>query len=191
VNAHALNLHGLLLLESPVFGDERGSFRELWRADVAAAAGLPTFVQDNVSSSALGVVRGLHYQHPNGQGKLITVLHGAIRDVALDIRRGSPTFGEWEGVELGAGQGRQLYIPPGFAHGFQALAADTVVAYRCTAFYDPAAEGIIRWNDPDLAIDWPLAESTLSSKDAAAPRLAEVPPERLPRFVAAPLHTAR
>jgi dTDP-4-dehydrorhamnose 3,5-epimerase len=177
---------GLLLFEPPVFRDDRGSFREVWRAEAWSRAGLPPLLQDNVSCSARGVLRGLHYQHPDGQGKLVTVLRGAIWDVALDIRTGSPTFGQWVGMELDSG-GRQFYIPPGFAHGFQALEEDTVVAYKCSAYYRPDAEGTVLWNDPDLAIHWPIPQPRLSPKDAGAPPLSTLTPDRLPAYPSPPL----
>jgi dTDP-4-dehydrorhamnose 3,5-epimerase len=177
------SLPGVLLLERPVFRDARGFFRELWRAEAFEAAGLPArFVQDNLSYSTRGVLRGLHYQHPQPQGKLICVLRGSIHDVAVDIRAGSPTFGRWVGVALDAESGRQLYVPEGFAHGFAVTGADALVLYKCTAPYRPGAEGSIRWDDPDLDIAWPLIDPVLSPKDAAAARLADVPADRLPAW---------
>ena len=128
-------------------------------------------MQDNHSRSQRGVLRGLHYQEPNAQGKLVRCTRGAIFDVAVDIRRGSPTFGKWYGVELNEKNQQMLWVPVGFAHGFCALVDDTDVLYKVTAFYDPKSERSIIWNDPDLAIDWPVREPRLAPKDAAAPRL--------------------
>jgi dTDP-4-dehydrorhamnose 3,5-epimerase len=181
------DLPGVLILEPPVFGDDRGTFRETWRRDRWAAAGLPErFEQDNLSASRPGVLRGLHYQHPNPQGKLVSVFAGAVFDVAVDIRRGSPTFGRWVGVELSAENGRQLWVPPDFAHGFvvTAVGGDGVAlfGYKCTSVYDPAAEGSLRWDDPAIGIAWPVEAPVLSPKDAAAPRLAEVAAGRLPAY---------
>ena len=179
-------LPGVLIVEPRVFRDDRGFFLETFNIARYAEAGLPaTFVQDNVSMSRRGVLRGLHYQHPTGQGKLVSVLRGEVYDVAVDIRRGSPTFGRWAGAVLSAGNMRQLYVPPGFAHGFLALSDEVLFSYKCTAYYRPADEGSVRWDDPDLAIDWPIPASSpplLAPKDAAAPRLAEIPAERLPCY---------
>jgi dTDP-4-dehydrorhamnose 3,5-epimerase len=171
------------LLESTIYRDERGSFREMWNQSRHQGVGLPReFVQDNFSCSRRGVLRGLHYQHPRAQGKLVTVLQGEIFDVGVDLRVGSPTFGEWAGYRLTAESGHQLYIPEGFAHGFVALSDGAIVHYKCTAAYDPAGEESVLWSDPDLAIDWPAGDPTLSPKDARAPRLGEIPPNRLPRI---------
>ena len=173
-------LEGVLVLEPRVFADERGAFVETWNAERYAALGIEgPFVQDNVSVSKRGVVRGLHFQNPNPQGKLVSVLHGAVYDVAVDLRVGSETFGEWVGVELSAENGRQMWIPEGFAHGFQALADGTVFSYKCTAYYSPADERSLRWDDPALGIAWPLAEPIVSAKDAAAPVLMGLPEEQL------------
>jgi dTDP-4-dehydrorhamnose 3,5-epimerase len=173
-------LEGVLIVEPRVFADERGRFWETWNAERYAARGIPgPFVQDNVSVSKRGVLRGLHYQNPNAQGKLVSVLHGAVYDVAVDLREGSPTFGEWVGVELSAADGRQVWIPVGFAHGFQALCDGTAFSYKCTAPYSPADECGLRWDDPALGIEWPLDEPVVSPKDAAAPRLVDVPADHL------------
>jgi dTDP-4-dehydrorhamnose 3,5-epimerase len=175
-------LPGVVIVESPVYRDDRGYFLELWNRDRYAPLDLPDrFVQDNISSSAPGVLRGLHYQHPEPQGKLISVLEGSIYDVAVDIRVGSPTFGRWVGVELIAGRGRQVYVPEGFAHGFAVTDGPALVLYQCTNTYNPRCEGSIRWDDPDLAIAWPTADPTLSPKDREAPPLGRIPRERLPR----------
>ena len=168
-------LEGLLVLEPRVFSDERGRFLETWKAERYEALGISgPFVQDNVSVSERGVLRGLHFQNPTPQGKLVTVLHGSAYDVAVDLRVGSPTFGEWVGVELSAESGRQMWIPGGFAHGLQALAHGTVFSYKCTARYSPAEEHTVRWDDPALGIEWPLANPVVSRKDTAAPTLAEL-----------------
>lgn len=177
-------LPGCVVVEPQVFGDERGFFFESFNHDRLAAHGLaPRFVQGNVSSSVRGVLRGLHYQWPNPQGKYVSVLEGEVWDVAVDIRRGSPHFGRWTAVLLSAGNRRHFWIPEGFAHGFVALSERALFTYLCTATYDPAADANIRWNDGDLAIDWPVAEPQLSPKDAKAPLLADIPAERLPVYV--------
>lgn len=164
------------VLEPRVFADARGRFVETWNAERYAGLGIPgPFVQDNVSVSKRGVLRGLHFQNPNAQGKLVSVLHGAVWDVAVDLRVDSPTFGEWVGVELSAENGRQMWIPEGFAHGFQALEDATVFGYKCTAAYSPADEHSLRWDDPALGIAWPLAEPRVSAKDGAAPGLMQLP----------------
>lgn len=176
-------LPGVVLIESPVFRDDRGHFEELWRSDRFAEVGLPSeFAQDNLSYSTRGVLRGLHYQHPSAQGKLVAVLRGAIFDVAVDIRQRSPHFGQWVGVELVAGQGRRLYVPEGFAHGFVVTGEEAVVLYKCTQLYAPREEGSVLWNDPDLGITWPVAEPKLSAKDRQALRLSEIPADRLPLY---------
>jgi dTDP-4-dehydrorhamnose 3,5-epimerase len=181
--AHETALAGVRLLKPRIFRDARGVFRETWRQDAYAAAGVgPAFVQDNASTSAAGVVRGLHFQHPQGQGKLVSVLRGMVWDVAVDVRRGSPTFGRWTGHELSDDNGHQLWIPAGFAHGFAALTDGAVVAYRCTRYYDPEAEGTVRWDDPAIGISWPVADARLSERDAAAPLLAEMDAGRLPPY---------
>ncbi|MGY0505558.1 dTDP-4-dehydrorhamnose 3,5-epimerase [Luteimonas sp. e5] len=184
MNIIATDLPGCLILEPRVFADERGFFFESFNVDKLHASGLPlSFKQGNVSSSSHGVLRGLHYQWPKPQGKLVWVLAGEVWDVAVDIRRGSPTFGQSTAVLLSAENRRQFWIPEGFAHGFVALRDDTLFTYLCTETYDPQADANIAWNDPQLAIDWPIAAPQLSPKDAAAPLLADVAPERLPVFV--------
>lgn len=179
------DLPGCLVFEPRVFEDERGSFFESFNADRLAERGLqPKFVQGNVSTSSRGVLRGLHYQWPNPQGKYVSVVEGEVWDVAVDIRRGSPTFGRWTAVVLSAENRRHLWIPEGFAHGFVTLSERAVFTYLCTATYDAAADANIRWDDADLAIDWPVSEPQLSPKDARAPLLRDVPQERLPDYVA-------
>mgnify|MGYP001820325502 FL=1 len=145
---------GLLIIEPKVFGDERGFFMESYSRDRYAEAGVPAeFVQDNLSLSARGILRGLHLQHPNDQGKLCSVLQGEVFDVAVDVRVGSPTFGQWEGVTLSAENKRQFYVPPGFAHGFCVLSERALFSYKCTDFYSAESEIGVIWNDPDLGID--------------------------------------
>jgi dTDP-4-dehydrorhamnose 3,5-epimerase len=179
------DLPGCLVLEPQVFGDGRGFFYESFNRDKFAAIGLaPQFVQGNVSSSSRGVLRGLHYQWPRPQGKLVSVLEGEVWDVAVDIRRGSPTFGRWTAAILSAENRRHFWIPEGYAHGFVTLSERALFTYLCTATYDRDADAGIRWNDGDLAIDWPVSTPVLSDKDAKAPFLAEVAQERLPVYVA-------
>jgi len=162
----------VLLIEPDVFGDARGFFMETFHAARYGAAGLPaSFPQDNHSRSAAGVLRGLHYQLRNPQGKLLRAATGAVYDVAVDIRRGSPRFGQWVGVELSGDNHHQLYVPPGFAHGFCVLGEHADVIYKCTALYAPDDEYGIAWDDPDLAIDWPALDFSLSDKDRCFPRL--------------------
>lgn len=158
----------VLLIESRVFTDERGSFRETWHARTFAEAGLDVqFVQDNHSQSRRGVLRGLHYQIQQPQGKLIDVVRGEIYDAAVDLRRSSPTFGRWVGCTLKEGEGRMLYVPPGFAHGFYVLSDVADVCYKCTDFYAPEHERTLLWNDPDVGIEWPIeSPPVISAKDA-------------------------
>ena len=177
------DLPGCLVFEPRVFGDERGFFYESFNADKLAEHGLSMqWKQGNVSSSAQGVLRGLHYQWPKPQGKYVTVLHGEVWDVAVDIRRGSPTFGRWTAAVLSAGNKRHFWIPEGFAHGFVVTSEQALFTYLCTETYDAGADANIAWNDADLAIDWPLASPRLSAKDELAPFLRDVPLERLPHY---------
>lgn len=174
MNVIETDLPGVLILEPKVFGDDRGFFLESWNAKTFADAGLPMqFVQDNHSRSARGIVRGLHYQLQKPQGKLVRVTAGAVFDVAVDLRRSSPHFGRWTGVELSAENKRMLWIPPGFGHGFLALRDGTDFLYKCTELYAPEWDRSVRWNDPDIGIDWPLdgADPLLSAKDREAPTL--------------------
>lgn len=176
------SLPGLLVVEPRVFEDARGFFLERYHAGRYAEAGLDAaFVQDNHSRSRRGTVRGLHFQRRHPQGKLVEVARGRIWDVAVDLRRGSPTFGRWEAVELSDATHRQLWVPPGFAHGFAVLSDVADVLYKCTDVYRPGDEGGVAWDDPDLGVAWPVeAPPVLSDKDRALPRLAELEPGDLP-----------
>jgi dTDP-4-dehydrorhamnose 3,5-epimerase len=165
---------GVLVVETRAVSDDRGFFAETYSKPMFARAGLePTFVQDNLSASRKGTVRGLHYQiEPHGMGKLVRAIRGSVFDVAVDLRRGSPTFGKWVGRTLTAENRLALWVPSGFAHGFVALEEDTLVFYKCTAIHTPEAERAIVYNDPAIGIQWPLQPSIVSPKDAAAPPLA-------------------
>jgi dTDP-4-dehydrorhamnose 3,5-epimerase len=175
------SLPGVLIVEPKIFGDARGFFMETFQATRYAQAGIPgPFVQDNLSRSAYGVLRGLHLQNPGAQGKLITVLKGRVRDVAVDVRRGSPTFGQHVAVELSDEDRRQFWVPRGFAHGFVVLSETADFFYKCDAPYSPADEVVVRWNDPTLGIDWGIAAPTLSVRDAAGRPLAEI--DNLPTY---------
>jgi dTDP-4-dehydrorhamnose 3,5-epimerase len=169
-------LDGLVLLAPSVHGDERGFFVETWREDAWSAHGVPNdFVQDNHSRSRRGTVRGIHFQTHPGQGKLVRCARGAVLDVVVDLRRGSPTFGEWESVVLDDVGGHQLWIPIGFGHGFCVLSETADFVYKCTNYYDAATEAGIRFDDPDVGIEWPAdVELLYSQRDRDAPRLAEV-----------------
>jgi dTDP-4-dehydrorhamnose 3,5-epimerase len=171
LNVTETSLPGVLLIEPAVWSDSRGFFMETYRTDRFLQAGIPAFVQDNQSRSVRNVLRGLHYQEPNAQGKLVRCPRGAVFDVAVDIRVGSPHFGKWFGLELSEANKKMLWVPAGFAHGICALSDEADLLYKCTAFYDPKSERSIIWNDPDIGIAWPVAEPILSPKDAAAPRL--------------------
>jgi dTDP-4-dehydrorhamnose 3,5-epimerase len=175
----SVHLEGLVVIEPSVYPDERGFFCETYRQEWNEEVGLPAhdlFVQDNHSRSTRGVVRGMHFHIGDGVAKLVRCARGRILDVAVDLRRGSPTYGQWEGVELDEESMRELYLPVGFAHGFCVLSDVADVMYKQTAYYDPAVERGIAWNDPDVAIHWPLpvAELIVSDRDAAAPRLREI-----------------
>lgn len=178
-------LPGVLVVEPQVFGDSRGYFYESYNESKFRKAGIDRrFVQSNVSRSDRGVLRGLHYQWPNPQGKLVSVLEGEVFDVAVDIRRGSPTFGQWAGVMLTADNHRHLWIPEGFSHGFCVLSEHATFTYQCTALYDAEADAGIHWNDADIGIDWPLSDPQLSPKDTRVPLLRDIPHDRLPVFAA-------
>ena len=174
------DLPGVILIEPDVFKDARGFFLETYHEKKYAEGGIPgPFVQDNHSYSARGTLRGLHAQHRKPQGKLVRAVEGEMFDVAVDIRRGSPTFGRWVGFTLSGENFRQLWVPPGFAHGFCVVSERVHVEYKCTDFYDRDDELAVAWNDPAIGIAWPIAAPTLSGKDASAPRLADLL-DRLP-----------
>ena len=184
MQVHKTKLDGVLLIEPRVFEDERGFFFESWSAQRYAELGLPErFVQDNVSRSRRGTLRGLHMQSPPfGQGKLVYVLEGEVFDVAVDVRVGSPTFGQWVGETLSAQNHRQMYVPPGFAHGFCVVSEQALFAYKCTEVYAPEAEISVLWNDPAIGVEWPIPDPVLSKRDAAGTPFAAVPHDRLPRI---------
>ena len=171
----ATPIAGAMVIEPQVFGDGRGFFMETWHREKFATAGIDvSFDQDNHSRSAKGVLRGLHYQLPNPQGKLARVAAGAVFDAIVDIRRSSPTFGRWFGVELSAENKRMLWVPPGLAHGFLVISESADFLYKCNGLYSPSDEKSVRWDDPEIAIEWPLSGAPmLSTKDAAAPLLSE------------------
>ena len=162
-------IEGLLIIEPKVFGDDRGYFLESYNQKRYQDAGIPgSFVQDNLSFSRKGVLRGLHFQSPNAQGKLVSCPMGEVFDVAVDIRKGSPTFGRWVGVHLSGENKRQFWIPPGFAHGFVVTSETALFSYKCTEYYSPKDEKTILWNDPEIGIKWPISEGAqLSEKDRA------------------------
>ncbi len=165
---------GVMLFEPQMFGDHRGFFMETWNHARYSEAGLSvTFSQSNLSKSSQGVLRGLHFQQPNPQGKLVHVLTGEVFDVAVDIRHGSPTFGQWEGHHLSGDNHRQLYVPEGFAHGFCVLSDFAIFSYQCTRVYQPEHDRSLAWNDPDIAIAWPIDSPQLSEKDQSAPLLTD------------------
>jgi len=162
-------LPGLLLIEPTVFGDGRGFFMELWNQRRYREQGLSAeFVQDNLSLSAKGTLRGLHFQNPNPQGKLVEVLEGEVFDAVVDLRRSSPTFGRWHGLTLSAENKCQFYVPPGFAHGFVVVSERALFHYKCTEFYSPKDELTLRWDDSEIGVPWPVKEPLLSAKDASA-----------------------
>jgi dTDP-4-dehydrorhamnose 3,5-epimerase len=175
------SLPGVLIVEPKRIGDLRGFFIETFQVARYASAGITgPFVQDNLSRSAYGVLRGLHLHHPKGQGKLVSVLRGRVIDVAVDVRAGSPTFGKHVAVELSEENGRQLFVPRGFAHGFVVQSETADFFYKCDSLYSPSDEIVVRWNDPAIGIDWQVAEPKLSARDSTAPLLAEI--DRLPRY---------
>lgn len=183
MKVHQTGLPGVYLIEPRVFTDPRGFFMETWQAKRYRQAHIPgLFVQDNYSYSTQGVLRGLHYKFKHSQSKLVYVLQGEVFDVTVDIRRGSPTFGRWVGEILSGANHRQLYIPPGFAHGFYVLSEGAHFLYKCTDFYTPEDEYGLRWDDPALGIDWPRLDPLLSEKDRHYPTLNTVPQEHLPVF---------
>lgn len=176
MNIITTSLPGVLIVEPKVFADERGWFMETYHTGRFREAGITLpFVQDNHSRSRRGVLRGLHYQEPDPQGKLVRCTAGSLFDVAVDIRRGSPSFGKWFGLELSAANNRMLWVPPGFAHGFCATSDEADLVYKVTALYNGAADRSILWNDPAIGIVWPVEGPLLSPKDLAAPKLHEAP----------------
>jgi dTDP-4-dehydrorhamnose 3,5-epimerase len=181
LNSIETELPGVSIFEPKVFRDRRGAFFESWNLQRYASHGVPsTFVQDNLSRSSYGVLRGLHLQHPNAQGKLVQVLVGSVWDVAVDLRRDSPYFGKWTAVTLSEENARQFWVPPGFHHGFCVTSEHAVFSYKCTDYYAPENEVSVAWNDPEIGIEWPIRDPVLSDKDKAAPTLAELAHERLP-----------
>ena len=180
MNILTSELPGVLIIEPKVFGDARGFFLETWNARRYREAQIDDrFVQDNIPMSRRGTLRGLHFQNPNPQGKLVSVLQGEVFDVAVDLRQNSSTYGRWYGLNLSSENKRQFYIPPGLAHGFQVLSETALFHYKCTDYYEPKNELTIRWNDPQLGIQWPIMEPILSERDTKAPLLSELPNERL------------
>lgn len=174
-------LNGVLIIEPDVYGDHRGFFLETYQAPRYREAGIDVdFIQDNISFSVGRTLRGLHFQNPNSQAKLVQVLNGEIFDVAVDIRYGSPTYGQWEGIVLSAEKHQQFYIPPGFAHGFCVLSESALFSYKCSDVYAPESEGGICWDDPDLNIDWPVDDPILSDRDKTYPQLKAIDINRLP-----------
>ncbi|MDX1626516.1 MAG: dTDP-4-dehydrorhamnose 3,5-epimerase, partial [Wenzhouxiangellaceae bacterium] len=182
MKAVATGLEGVRLLEPQVFGDARGWFLENWREETYSEAGIDaTFRQANTSRSRRGVLRGIHYQWPEPQGKLVWVSEGTVFDVAVDLRRDSDQFGRWTGFELGADNHRQLWIPEGFGHGFQVLSETATFSYLCTRPYRPEHDACVAWNDPRIGIDWPMEPTGMSERDGSAPGLDEIDSEQLPR----------
>ena len=183
MNVIPTDLDGVIMLEPDVFGDHRGFFLESYHKQRYSEMGIKeTFVQDNLSFSTSNTLRGLHYQHPQGQAKLVQVLEGEIYDVAVDIRYGSPSFGRWTGVVLSSENRRQFFIPKGYAHGFCVLSDTALFYYKCSGYYAPQHEGGICWDDPELGIDWPVNAPTLSERDLNFQRLGDINPQRLPTY---------
>jgi len=183
MKVRAGKIPGVRIIEPSVHGDERGFFMEAYSRDRYAQAGVPgEFVQDNVSLSAKGILRGLHLQHPNDQGKLCFVLDGEIFDVAVDVRVGSPTFGQWDAVTLSSENKWQLYVPPGFAHGFCVLSERALFSYKCSDFYAGPSEIGVAWDDPEIGIEWPIDSPRLSTKDQQNLRLRDIPVDTLPHY---------
>lgn len=183
MNVTETKLPGVLIFEPDVFTDDRGYFLETWSLRRYEDAGIrQAFVQDNISFSKKGVLRGLHFQYPHSQGKLVQVLSGEVLDVAVDIRIGSPSFGDWIGVELSEENHRQMFIPEGFAHGFCVKSDSALFSYKCTDFYNTKTECGVIFNDPDINIDWTVAEPVVSPKDAVFLKLKDIPPDKLPVY---------
>lgn len=180
MNVRETKLPGVLLIEPKIWGDPRGYFVELWQADRYGQHGMPRqFLQDNISFSKRGVLRGLHFQNPSTQGKLVFPLEGEIHDVVVDLRRSSKTFGQWLGARLSAEAKQQIWVPAGFAHGFVVTSETALVVYKCTDSYNAKAEWGIAWDDPDLGIEWPVKDPVLSDKDKVYPRLKQLPAHAL------------
>lgn len=185
MHAAPLAIPEVILVTPKVHGDHRGYFLETFHEERYRDAGIGVglrFVQDNRAKSGMRILRGLHLQEPHGQGKLVSCPEGRVFDVAVDVRVGSPTFGQWVGAELDSESHRQLWVPPGFAHGYQVLSESAVFAYKCTDRYHPEHELCVAWDDPDIGIQWPLTGAVLSDKDRAAPRLKDLDPARLPQW---------
>ncbi len=184
MNVVQTDIPEVLIVEPKLFGDHRGWFMETWQEEKYRDAGIAgPFVQDNMALSSHGILRGLHVQQPYSQGKLVQVVSGEVFDVAVDIRTGSPWFGKWVGVLLSADNHRQLWVPPGFAHGYVVTSNQAVFSYKCTDFYHPETEFSVLWNDPDIGIDWPIVgPPCLSEKDQTAPLLRNIPENRLPEY---------
>ncbi len=180
----ATTLPDTFLIKPDIYGDQRGFFLESWNRERYAEQGIDVeFVQDNLSFSGQGILRGLHFQNPHGQGKLVQVLQGEVFDVAVDIRRGSPTFGQWVGVNLSSENRYQFFVPAGFAHGFCVLSKTALFSYKCTDNYHSEHECSIRWDDPDLGIDWPISDPQLSEKDKEGLPFRELSDEMLPEYI--------
>jgi dTDP-4-dehydrorhamnose 3,5-epimerase len=183
MNIIKIPLEGVLIIEPRAFEDARGYFMETYQRERYRKAGIAVdFVQDNLSFSQKGTLRGLHYQHPHDQAKLVQVMKGEVFDVAVDIRHGSPTFGQWYGSTLSAKNKRQMFVPEGFAHGFCVLSETAVFTYKCNDYYAPDCEWGVLWSDPELGIHWPVEEPLVSGKDAKLPRLRDIPEDRLPSY---------
>lgn len=183
MNIFTTAIDGVRFIEPKRFGDQRGYFFESWHLAKYNETGITSrFVQDNCSMSRYGTIRGLHYQLVHPQAKLVQVLMGRVYDVVVDIRVGSPTFGRWVGGELSGENGRQLYIPEGFAHGFCVLSDEAIFSYKCSDYYRPEDEGGVLWSDPAIGISWPEVAPVLSAKDQVYPCLADIDPSRLPKY---------
>ena len=183
MNIIKTNLEGVLLIEPKVFGDQRGFFLETFQADRYRQSGIDVnFVQDNLSHSSCGVLRGLHYQLNFPQAKLVSVICGEVFDVVVDIRKGSPSYGQWYGAVLSGDNHRQLYVPHGFAHGFCVLSETVDFQYKCTDYYHPEDEIGVIWNDPDIGIEWPIKDPVLSEKDRGLSRLVDLEQAQLPSY---------
>jgi len=183
MNVIKTELPGVIIFEPTVFGDDRGYFLETYNADRYKEAGISeNFIQDNLSFSRKGILRGLHYQTPMEQGKLVQVIKGEVYDVAVDVRAGSPTFGQWYGSVLSESNKRQIYVPAGFAHGFVVTSDTALFSYKCTELYNPTNERRIAWNDTDLAINWPITDPLVSEKDQQAVLLKDLQKQELPSY---------